>query len=110
MSFDAADFQRLEGTVNKIAEAVSRLVLIEERQAVQRGEIDGLRTEMIAEREARYALKAELDKWVNRGWGAWGVVVAVMSVAGAIGWKALPDKQYVPPPSYSVRDERPKLP
>lgn len=97
----ANDFDRLEGTVNKIAEAVSRLVLLEERQSVQRLDFERLREEMDVERAERLTVQQKLDKWVNRGVGAWGVVVAAFTVLTAV-YLHQPDKA-LPAPTFSAQ-------
>lgn len=96
----ANDFERLEGTVNKIADAVSRLVLLEERQSVQRHDFENLRDEMDTERDERLKVQQKLDKWVNRGVGAWGVVVAAFTVITAVYFHE-PDRSFTPQ-SYSA--------
>lgn len=99
----ANDFERLEGTVNKIADAVSRLVLLEERQSVQRHDFESLREEMDGERDERLKVSQRLDKWINMGVGAWAVVVAVFTILTTVYFHE-PDK-YTLPPTYSTRQQ-----
>lgn len=71
---------RLEGKVDKLTEAITQLVRVEERQVSQ-----GQRIAAIEERATKIealwqATDRKLDQWVNRGIGVWGVVVLVWTV------------------------------
>lgn len=73
-------FTRLEGKVDKLTDAITQLVRVEERQITQ-----GVRLASLEERatkgEANWqATDRKLDQWVNRGIGVWGVVVLVWTV------------------------------
>jgi hypothetical protein len=74
------DFRRLEGKVDKMADAVMKLVLVEERQANQ-GERIGRVEQRVAAVEAS-AIKTDrtLQMWINRGIGVWGVAVVVFTL------------------------------
>lgn len=66
-------FNRLEGKVDVLTDAISRLVLFEERQAVQSAAILDLASRTgITERK--------LDMWINRAAGGW----AVLGILGTI--------------------------
>lgn len=69
---------RLEGKVDILTAAITKLVLFEERQAVQQLAIGSLTAKLDA-------TESKLDQWVNRGIGVWGLALVAFSV-----WKALP--------------------
>lgn len=75
------DFRRLEGKVDKLADAVMKLVLVEERQ-VNQGERIGKVEQRIAAAEV---VAAKTDKvvhqWVNRGVGAWAIAAVIFAIA-----------------------------
>ena len=65
-------FRRLEQKVDDLTEAVTKLVLFEERQAVQALAITSLSTRVSAAEQ-------KLDMWVNRGIGVWALAVAALA-------------------------------
>lgn len=74
------DFRRLEGKVDKLAEAVTKLVLVEERQANQ-GERIGKVEQRISSLEAMHTkLDRTTHMWINRGVGVWALAVAIFSI------------------------------
>lgn len=77
-----SDFRRLEEKVDKLTDAVMRLVLIEERQTTQGGRIGKCEAAI----EVLSSITAETDKklerWVNRGIGAWGVAAVIYALMG----------------------------
>jgi molybdopterin converting factor small subunit len=72
------DFARLEDKVNSIADALNKLILVEERQLTQGERIGKLEAELAATKEKLTLTKENLDRWVNRGIGVW---VAVGTIA-----------------------------
>ena len=71
------DFERLEAKVDKLTDAVQRLILIEERQSSQ-GERIGKAEGLIAVHGAAIAkTDRKVDQWVNRGIGVWVAASAV---------------------------------
>lgn len=65
------DLRRLELKVDKLTDAVQRLILIEERQTTQ-GERIGRCESAIAVNEVAIAkTERKVDQWVNRGIGVW---------------------------------------
>jgi uncharacterized coiled-coil protein SlyX len=74
------DFRRLESKVDKLTDAVTRLILVEERQTTQ-GERIGKVEVTLAHHDARIDNnRAEIDRWVQRGIGAWFVAAGVFAV------------------------------
>lgn len=78
------DFLRLEGKVNMIAEALNKLVVVEERQLTQGERIGRLEAELAAEKERHLATREELSRWINRGIGVW-VAVGVIAASYQFG-------------------------
>lgn len=74
------DFRRLEGKVDKLADAVTKLVLVEERIANQ-----GLRIGVVEQRISAVETQADrtdrkVEMWINRGIGVWGLAVTVFAL------------------------------
>ncbi len=82
------DLHRLESKVDKLTDAVMRLVLIEERQFTQGERIESVETQLSAHQGALLDLERRVDKWINRGIGARGLVIALFAVLelGAKVW------------------------
>jgi hypothetical protein len=107
MTVDSARFERmvssLEATTLRLAEVSGDLKLIAERQVSASGSIVQLERSMNSEREAVTKLEAKVDRWINRGWGAWGVVVLAFTLFTAIDFKRMPEvlpaPHYPPPPA-----------
>lgn len=74
------DFRRLEGKVDKLTDAVTRLILIEERQTTQGERINKCETQIAVHDSAIGKIDKALHMWVNRGIGVWMTVGAVMAV------------------------------
>lgn len=74
------DFKRLESKVDKLTEAVTRLVLVEERLSNQ-GERIGRVEQRVSSNEL-YTQKVDrkLEMWVNRGIGVWGLAVTLFAL------------------------------
>jgi len=77
---DATDFRRLEAKVDKITEALNKLVLVEERQTNQGIELAEIKKELAIEKASRELLDKELSRWVNRGIGVWLAVGTILSL------------------------------
>lgn len=79
---------RLESKVDKLTDAVMRLVLIEERQTAQ-GERLGNAEQKIAVNEMTIArVDNKVERWINRGIGAWAIAVVLFAII-QFGAKAL---------------------
>lgn len=75
------DFLRLEAKVDKLTDAVMRLVLIEERQTTQGERIGACESKIAVAEAAIDKTDRKVDQWVNRGVGIWiavGVVFAIV--------------------------------
>jgi hypothetical protein len=75
-----ADFQRLEAKVDKLTDAVMRLVLIEERQTTQGERIGAVEQRVSAAETLIESNDRLLHRWINRGVGAWGVALVVFAL------------------------------
>ncbi len=74
------DFNRLENKVDKLTDAVLRLVLLEERQSAQ-GERIGAAEQRIAVNEATLSrVDSKVERWINRGIGAWAIAVVLFAI------------------------------
>ena len=67
------DLNRLEDKVDILTDDVRKLVLFEERQAVQALAIVSLTTRLTSTEQ-------RLDMWINRGVGVWAVVAVAMTL------------------------------
>lgn len=71
---------RLESKVDKLTDAVQRLILIEERQTTQ-GERIGKCESAIAVNEVTIQkVDTKVERWVNRGIGVWAVAVVMFTL------------------------------
>tara|TARA_R110002126_G_scaffold2017_1_gene11861 strand:- start:493 stop:768 length:276 start_codon:yes stop_codon:yes gene_type:complete len=74
------DFNRLENKLDKLTDAVLRLVLLEERQSAQ-GERIGAAEQRIAVNESTLSqVHSKVERWINRGIGAWAVAVVLFAI------------------------------
>ena len=93
----------LDKLTERLGEVVTELKLVSKQQINHQTDIVDLRRELKAEQEARRELERKVDRWVNRGWGAWGVVVAIFTVVTALNWP----QQLMGPPTDATK--RPTL-
>lgn len=74
------DFRRLESKVDKLTDAVAKLVLVEERLANQ-GERIGRVEQRVSVVETSHAkLDRKVEMWINRGIGVWGLAVTLFAL------------------------------
>jgi anti-sigma factor RsiW len=74
------DFRRLEGKVDKLADAVMKLVLVEERLANQGERIGRVEQRVVAVETAVGKTDKTVQMWVNRGIGVWSLAVALFAL------------------------------
>lgn len=74
------DFRRLESKVDKLTDAVMRLILIEERQSTQGERIGKLENKTASIETAQMKTEKTLHMWVNRGIGVWALAVALFTI------------------------------
>jgi uncharacterized coiled-coil protein SlyX len=65
------DFRRLESKVDKLTDAVTRLILIEERQSSQGERIGKCESAIAVHDSAIHKTDRKVDMWINRGIGVW---------------------------------------
>jgi hypothetical protein len=75
------DFLRLENKVDKLTDAVMRLVLIEERQTTQGERIGACETKLAVNEAAITKTDRKVDQWVNRGVGVWLAAMVLFTLA-----------------------------
>ena len=74
---DAAD--RIEKQLAGLTEAVNKLVLIEERQKNDKRRMDAFAERLEAVADKSDATARKLEKWIDRGIGAWFLAAAILS-------------------------------
>ena len=74
------DFKRLESKVDKLTDAVGKLILIEERQANQGARIGAVEAQLSVQDAMLQRVDRKVDQWVNRGVGIWAAVAVVFSL------------------------------
>lgn len=73
------DLRRIENKVDKLTDAVTRLILVEERQTAQGVRITTLE-EKTEELDYKYnKVDRKVERWVNMGMGAWAIVVVIFA-------------------------------
>jgi len=73
-------FLRLEAKVDKLTDAVMRLVVIEERQTAQAERMTAVETKVTNNDAAIIKVDRKVDQWVNRGIGVWLAAVSVFAL------------------------------
>lgn len=80
----AATLLRFERKLDQLNDAVSKLILLEERQITQAARLAVVESH-IEQNDARIArTDAKVEKWVNRGWGIWAVVTILATAVLAL--------------------------
>jgi hypothetical protein len=74
------DFSRLESKVDKLADAIQRLILIEERQTTQGERIGKCEMAIAVNESSIHRVDTKVERWVNRGIGVWAVAVVLFAV------------------------------
>lgn len=74
------DFRRLESKVDKLTDAVGKLILFEERQATQGTRIGNVETKLEIQGVHIQRIDKKVDQWVNRGVGVWAAAAVVFAL------------------------------
>jgi len=74
------DFRRLEDKVDKLADAVMKLVLVEERLANQGERIGRVEQRMVSVETAVGKTDKTVHMWVNRGIGVWSLAITMFAL------------------------------
>ena len=80
MTPDTADLLRIERKVDRLSDAVEKLVLIEERQTTQGGRIGLVEHRLAISEASMQAIERKVDMWINRGIGVWAVAATLFAV------------------------------
>lgn len=74
----------IERRLDRLADAVEKLVLIEERQSAQGIRIGAVEERVIAVETAQRSTDKKVDMWINRGIGAWAIAATLFAVLKTI--------------------------
>jgi hypothetical protein len=74
------DFGRLEAKVDKLTDAVQRLILIEERQSSQGERIGKCETKIAVNETSIHKTDRKVDQWINRGVGVWAAAAVIFAI------------------------------
>lgn len=74
------DFSRLEAKVDKLGEAITKLVLVEERMANQGHRIGNCEQKLMGINVRIDEVDKKVDQWLNRGIGVWGLAVVAFAI------------------------------
>jgi uncharacterized coiled-coil protein SlyX len=74
------DFHRLENKVDKLTDAVQRLILIEERQSTQGERIGKCETAIAVQSTNLSRTDKKVDQWINRGIGVWATAACIFAI------------------------------
>lgn len=75
-----SDFQRLESKVDKLTDAITKLVLVEERQANQGERIGKCEAAIAVHDSAINKTDRVLHQWINRGIGVWAAAAVLFTL------------------------------
>ena len=79
MNPDAPNLTSIERRLDRLADAVEKLVLIEERQSAQGIRIGTVEDRIVSVENAQRATDAKVDMWINRGIGAWAIAATLFA-------------------------------
>lgn len=74
------DFRRLESKVDKLTDAVGKLILFEERQATQGERIGSVEIKLGMHDVSLNRVDRKIDQWVNRGIGVWAAAAILFAL------------------------------
>lgn len=74
------DFRRLESKVDKLTDAIQRLILIEERQSSQGERIGKCEASIAVHDQAIHKTDRKVDQWINRGIGVWAAAAVLFTL------------------------------
>lgn len=66
--------------MDKLTDAVSKLILFEERQATQGERIGKCETKLAVVEQTITRVDSKVERWVNRGIGVWALAVAMFAL------------------------------
>jgi hypothetical protein len=71
---------RLESKVDKLTDAVQRLILIEERQSSQGERLGKCEANLAVHDQAISRTDRKVDQWINRGIGVWAAAAVIFTL------------------------------
>lgn len=80
VSLHPDDFRRLEQKVDRLTDAIQRLIIIEERQSTMGERIGALESKTSVNEDSIYKVDRKVDQWINRGIGVWALMVTLFAV------------------------------
>lgn len=75
------DLKRIENKVDKLTDAVTRLILVEERQTAQGVRITDLEEKTEDLEKSIHKVDRKVERWVNMGMGAWALLATLFAIA-----------------------------
>ena len=75
------DLKRLEGKVDKLTDAVTRLILVEERQTTQGIRLGEVEKRLSSGEATILQVEKRMERWINFGAGAWAVALVIFAIA-----------------------------
>lgn len=75
------DLKRIENKVDKLTDAVTRLILVEERQTAQGVRIADLEEKTEDLEKSIHKVDRKVERWVNMGMGAWALLATLFAIA-----------------------------
>lgn len=77
---EMTDLHRLEIKVDKLTEAVTNLVRVEERQMSQGQRLGAIEERVSAVEQSASSIDRKVDQWINRGIGMWALALVLLSL------------------------------
>lgn len=77
---EMTDLHRLEIKVDKLTEAVTNLVRVEERQMSQGQRLGAIEERVSAVEQSASSIDRKVDQWINRGIGMWALAIVLLSL------------------------------
>lgn len=81
MAAESEDLARIERKVDRLSDAVEKLVLIEERQTTQGSRIGLVEQRLAALDASQQATDRKVEMWINRGIGVWALAATLFALA-----------------------------
>lgn len=81
MPAESEDLARIERKVDRLSDAVEKLVLIEERQTTQGSRIGLVEQRLAALDASQQATDRKVEMWINRGIGVWALAATLFALA-----------------------------
>lgn len=78
------DLKRLEGKVDKLTDAVTRLILVEERQTAQGVRLGEVEKRISSSEATVLQVEKRMERWINFGAGAWALALVIFAVAQVV--------------------------